>query len=141
MDNFTKHLLSYVSANKNEFVSYVNKMYGQKYSIQEVKDNIKELKFENNKIQEEKYEDKLRLRAETIQDFANSKSFYLTQEILSLVRNNLSEPSEYNVEMMKEKMILLDNISNYEMQDIVWDWIEEYYGYYEEENIEEEENK
>lgn len=74
-------------------------------------------------------------KVSTIRDFASSKVFDLTNDIISLVREYLHEPSDYTIGEIRKKMSQLDFMENYTIDDdIIWNWAENYYGMEEDED-------
>ena len=76
-------------------------------------------------------------KLDTIKDFASSKAFEIKEEIIKIIRKQLCEPSDDFLDVLKEKMTLLEFIESYQMDDIVWDWVHDYYEIEEEEDLEE----
>ena len=69
-------------------------------------------------------------RVKAITDFANSKSFDIKENIIQDIRSQINNPVDYNVFIngLKEKMLILDFIETYEIEDMAWNWVEGYYG-------------
>lgn len=76
-------------------------------------------------------------KVDTIKDFASSKAFEIKEEIIKIIRKQLCEPSDDFLDVLKEKMTLLEFIESYRMDDVVWNWVDDYYGIEEEEDLEE----
>lgn len=71
----------------------------------------------------------MRNKVDAIRDFTKSKAFDIKEEIISILRNQLYEPSDDFLKVIKEKMSLLDFLENYTMDDdTIWDWAYSYYG-------------
>lgn len=75
--------------------------------------------------------DYMKYRVETITDFAENKAFYIKEDIIRDLRLYLNNPNKDVhdfIKNAKEKMLILEFLEDYTMEDRVWDWCDEYYG-------------
>ena len=70
-------------------------------------------------------------KVKTILDFTSDKIFDIKEDIIRDLRFYLNNPQkDINdfIKDVKEQMLILDFLENYEMTDRVYDWCYEYYG-------------
>ena len=77
---------------------------------------------------EEVEKDDINKKVDTIVDFANYQAKKLELNIVNLVRSNLDNLNNVKYELEK-KIIELDFIDRYTIEDEAYEWVENYYLY------------
>lgn len=93
--------------------------------LDKIEKDINNKKYDKNKIEEDEKDD-INKKIDTIVDFANYQAKKLELDIVNLVRSNLDNLNNVEHEL-ENKIIELDFIDRYTIEDEVYEWVENYY--------------
>lgn len=93
--------------------------------LDKIEKDINNKKYDKNKIEEDEKDD-INKKIDTIVDFANYQAKKLELDIVNLVRSNLHNLNNVEHEL-ENKIIELDFIDRYTIEDEVYEWVENYY--------------
>lgn len=93
--------------------------------LDKIEKDINNKKYDKNKIEEYEKDD-INKKVDTIVDFANYQAKKLELDIVNLVRSNLDNLNNVRYEL-ENKIIELDFIDRYIIEDEAYEWVENYY--------------